>query len=164
VMSLLVSAESDDSFLAAPEFDLGLRVIGKPDHVLEPDQEFGNYKIVKLLGRGGMGEVYLAEDARLGRKTALKVLPRDVASDHERVRRFIHEARAASALNHPSILTIYEIGEADGWQFIASEYVEGPTLRERLKSKEPFDLTEALDVAAQIATALTAAHEVGIVH
>jgi serine/threonine protein kinase len=164
VLSLLESADTEDSFLAQPGYDLGLQILAAPDHVLSPGQTFGNYEVLELIGRGGMGEVYLAKDTRLGRKIALKVLPRDVAADHERIKRFVQEARAASALNHPNILTIHEIGEENGWQFIGSEYVEGPTLREALKDEKPLPPQQAIDIATQIATALTAAHEVGIVH
>ena len=98
---------------------------------------FGSYRPLSLLGRGGMGEVYLAEDTRLGRKAAIKLLPAEFTTDEERVRRFEREARAASAINHPNILTIYEIGqvqtEVGGARFIATEYVEGQTLRQRMK-------------------------------
>ena len=127
-----------------------------------PDTRLGHFEIRKLLGVGGMGEVYLAEDTRLERKVALKILPETFAEDAERMRRFIGEAKAASALNHPNILTIYETGEVENTNYIASEYVEGETLRERLR--EPLNLKAALDVAAQIASALQAAHGAGIVH
>ena len=122
-----------------------------------------HYEIISPLGAGGMGEVYLAEDTRLGRKVALKLLPKEFTSHAERVRRFEQEARAASALNHPNILTIFEIGEAAGAHYIATEFVDGQTLRERLES-EKLPLSVALDVAIQTASALAAAHEAGIVH
>ena len=130
-------------------------------------RRIGHYQVLALIGAGGMGEVYLAEDTRLGRKVALKLLPAKFTSDPARVHRFEREARAASALNHPNILTIHEIGQAStelrGIHFIATEFIEGETLRERLARGE-LDLTVALDVAAQIAAALAAAHEAGIVH
>ncbi|MDQ3751029.1 MAG: protein kinase, partial [Acidobacteriota bacterium] len=122
-----------------------------------------HYRIISKLGEGGMGEVYLAEDTRLERKVALKILPEDFASDTERMRRFVQEAKSASALNHPNIITIYEIGETDNPHFIATEYIEGETLHNRLKS-EPLNLKSVLDIAIQVASALEAAHRAGIVH
>jgi tetratricopeptide (TPR) repeat protein len=116
-----------------------------------------------LLGRGGMGEVYLAEDLRLERKVALKLLPAEFIADAGRVRRFEREAKAASALNHPNILTIYEIDEVGQTRFIVTEFVEGRTLREQLKQAPP-DLSAALEIALQLASALSAAHAAGIVH
>jgi serine/threonine protein kinase/tetratricopeptide (TPR) repeat protein len=121
-----------------------------------------HYQIVEKLGEGGMGEVYLAQDTRLGRMVALKLLPSQFTEDLTRMRRFQQEARAVSSLNHPNILTIYEIGEADNEHFIAMEYVEGKTLRQRMG--EGMNLSAVLDVAIQIATALAAAHQAGIVH
>src|SRR5688572_18993055 len=123
----------------------------------------GRYEIRAPLGKGGMGEVYLAHDPELGRPVALKLLPPEVAADAERMRRFAQEAKAASALNHPNILTIYEVGGADSARFIASEFVDGVTLRERLAGR-PIALDEALDIALQAASALAAAHAAGIVH
>ena len=110
-----------------------------------------------------MGEVYLAKDTRLERKTAIKILPGSVAQDAERMQRFVREAKSASALNHPNIITIYEIGETDNTHFIATEYIEGDTLRERLKGS-PLNLKSALEIAIQVASALDAAHRTGIVH
>lgn len=162
--SLLDSHERADSFLAEPEFDLGLELLIKQPRVLQDGQNFGHYTILKFLGRGGMGEVYLAQDARLGRLIALKVLPAEVAANRDRVQRFMQEARAASALNHPNILTIYETGEVEGWRFIASEYVEGETLRERFKREAPLAPEETVEIALQIAAALNAAHKAGIIH
>lgn len=121
------------------------------------------YSIVSFLGMGGMGEVYLAEDTKLGRKVALKTLPAEFTNDKERLRRFQNEARAASALNHPNLLTIHEIGAERGAHFIAAEYIDGDTLRAQLK-KGPMKIDDALDVAQQSAFALTAAHGAGILH
>src|SRR2546423_13401726 len=121
------------------------------------------YSIISFLGVGGMGEVYLAEDTKLGRKVALKTLPAEFTNDKERLRRFQHEARAASALNHPNLLTIHEIGAEAGAHFMATEYVDGDTLRALIK-RGPVKLDEALDIAQQTAFALTAAHGAGIVH
>jgi TolB-like protein len=123
----------------------------------------GRYRVLSLLGAGGMGRVYLAEDAELGRRVALKFLPEHLTHDEEQARRFRQEARAASALNHPNIITVYGVEEAGGSSVIASEYIEGETLRERI-SRGALAPAEALDIAAQIASALRAAHEAGIVH
>src|SRR5438552_13126277 len=130
---------------------------------LESGAQLGPYQILSSLGAGGMGEVYLAEDNRLGRKVALKLLPAEFTKDADRVRRFEQEARAASALNHPNIITIYDIGQADGIHFIATEFVEGETLRQRMTG-ERLALKVTLDLAAQIAAALAAAHDAGIIH
>ena len=110
-----------------------------------------------------MGEVYLAQDTRLERKVALKILPAQVASDRSRLNRFVQEAKAASALNHPNIITIHEIDETESGHFIATEFIDGKTLRDRLRTA-PMNLGEVLGVATQIASALTAAHSHGIVH
>jgi eukaryotic-like serine/threonine-protein kinase len=125
--------------------------------------KLGRYEIRSKIGEGGMGEVYLAQDTKLDRKVALKVLPADVAADRNRMSRFVQEAKAAAALNQPNIAHIYEIAEADGMYFIAMEYIDGQTLRHRLTGS-PIDLHEALDIAIQIASALVAAQSVKIVH
>ena len=123
----------------------------------------GRYEIRSKIGAGGMGEVYLAEDTQLERQVALKVLLAEVANDEDRVRRFVQEAKAASALNHPNILTVHEIGTIENSHYIATEWIKGETLRERLKD-EPLSLRETLDVVLQVAAALNAAHGAGIVH
>jgi eukaryotic-like serine/threonine-protein kinase len=123
----------------------------------------GPYHVINQLGRGGMGEVYLAEDIRLGRKIALKMLPAAFTQNPDRVSRFEREAKAASALNHPNILTIYEIGQLEGVHFIATEFVEGVTLRQRMNDAK-MTFAETLEIAPQVATALAAAHGAGIVH
>jgi eukaryotic-like serine/threonine-protein kinase len=130
---------------------------------LSANSTLSHYRILSKIGEGGMGEVYLAQDSRLRRKVALKVLPENIASDKERLRRFEQEAFAASALNHPNILTIFEFGTENETHFLATEYVEGETLREKLKNNE-IGLTEALNITEQIAFALSAAHSAGIVH
>jgi serine/threonine protein kinase len=122
----------------------------------------GRYNVHSLLGAGGMGEVYLAHDTRLNRKVALKVLPADLISSHERLRRFEQEAQAASALNHPNIITIHEIGAEGNTHFIATEFIEGDTLRQKLQTR--LEIVETLTIATQIAAALDAAHQGGIVH
>src|SRR5438094_493597 len=126
-------------------------------------REIGPYQIIERLGAGGMGEVYLAEDRRLARQVALKILPPYFVSDEARLRRFQREARAASALNHPNILTIHEVGEVDQLHFITTEFIDGQTLRE-LIAQEHLSLVEVLEIAIQVAEALTAAHAAGIVH
>src|SRR5437016_3890573 len=126
-------------------------------------REIGPYQIIERLGAGGMGEVYLAEDRRLARQVALKILPPYFVSDEARLRRFQREARAASALNHPNILTIHEVGEVDQVYFITTEFVDGQTLRE-LIAQENLSLAGVLEIAIQVAEALTVAHAAGIVH
>jgi serine/threonine protein kinase len=123
----------------------------------------GRYQIHSLLGTGGMGEVYLAQDMNLGRRVALKLLPSEFTKDESRVRRFQQEARAASALNHPNILTIHEIGSVNSTYFIATEYIEGRTLRDHMSDAQ-MKTSEVLDVATQVASALAAAHAAGVVH
>ncbi|MDQ3908345.1 MAG: protein kinase, partial [Acidobacteriota bacterium] len=130
---------------------------------LEAGTKLGRYEILSQLGAGGMGEVYLAFDTQLDRNVALKILPAQVASDSERMRRFVQEAKAAAALNHPSIAHVYEIGELDGTHFIAMEYVEGETLREKIH-RERAPLPRLLKWLAQVAEGLAKAHAAGIVH
>src|SRR2546421_7326784 len=131
--------------------------------MLAAGTKLGRYEIRSKIGEGGMGEVYLAQDTILGRKVALKILAAEFAVHPDRMRRFVEEAKAASALNHPNIITIYEIDESDSGHFIATEFIDGETLRER-ELKAPLRLGESLDIAAQIAGALSAAHAAGIVH
>ncbi|MGC1105015.1 MAG: serine/threonine-protein kinase, partial [Candidatus Acidiferrales bacterium] len=125
--------------------------------------KLGPYEIVAPLGAGGMGEVYRARDTRLSRDVAIKVLPQAFAADAERLRRFEQEAKAASALNHPNILAIYDMGTHDGAPFIVTELLEGETLRDRLRSG-PLATRKALDIATQMAQGVAAAHEKGIIH
>src|SRR5262245_1663026 len=113
--------------------------------------KLGHYSILKRLGSGGMGQVYLAKDTNLERTVAIKILPPEVASDPERMRRFVQEAKTASALNHPNVANIYELGESEGISFIAMEYVDGETLESQLKT--PLENDELLDIATQIADA-----------
>jgi serine/threonine protein kinase/tetratricopeptide (TPR) repeat protein len=130
---------------------------------MAPNTRLGHYKIISMLGSGGMGEVYLAEDTRLRRKVALKLIAPELIREERGLRRFEQEALAASALNHPNILTIYEFGQADEVRFIASEFIEGMTLREKIVVRRP-DLATSIDIATQMASALSAAHNSGIVH
>ena len=130
---------------------------------LQEGTRLGRYEIRSQLGAGGMGEVYLAQDTELGRAVAIKILPADVAADQQRMNRFVQEARAASALSHPNILAIHEIGWDGATRFIAMEYVEGETLRQRM-SRAPMKLGDLLDAVIQTASALSAAHAAGVVH
>src|SRR5437588_5390392 len=130
---------------------------------LSTGSRLGSYEIVSPLGAGGMGEVYRARDARLGREVAIKVLPSAMASDPDRRSRFEQEARSASALNHPNILTIYDIGSVDGTLYIAMELIEGRTVRELIVA-EPLPTKRLLELSVQIADGLAKAHSAGIVH
>lgn len=160
---LLASDGQQWELIGTPAFEMVAPLLAKDQPQLEAGDSIGHYQVVSLLGVGGMGQVYLAEDAKLRRKVALKLLPASYTRDESRLRRFQQEAHAASALNHPNILTIHELGEVNGEQFIATEFVEGETLRERLR-RAPLNLAETLDIAVQIAGALAAAHKAGIVH
>ncbi|MBC7798507.1 MAG: protein kinase, partial [Pyrinomonadaceae bacterium] len=131
---------------------------------METGSKIGRYEVLRKIGAGGMGEVYLANDSTLGRDVALKVLPSEFSSDTERLTRFRQEARAVSALNHPNILTIYEIGESDAGWFIATEFVKGETLRQLMNREKSLSVKQTLKIAVQIADALVSAHEAGIIH
>src|SRR5438445_523052 len=163
VEALLTSRQRAGSFIETSAVGLATRIIqnGQADSLV--GQTIGHYKISERIGTGGMGEVYLATDITAGRQAALKILPTRFASDAERLKRFQQEARAIVALNHPNILTVYEIGEDHSIYYIASELIEGETLRQRLK-RGPMQLSEAVDVTIQVASALAAAHHAGIVH
>ena len=163
VESLLASHDNAGTFIDKPPNDVVAGMLAEKQTHSMIGRTLGHYKIQSLLGAGGMGEVYLAEDTRLGRKVALKLLPGEFTRDRERVQRFKQEARAVSSLNHPNIVTVFEIGQSDDLYFIATEYIDGQTLRRRM-ADSVMKLNEALDVALQVASALTAAHETGIVH
>ncbi|HET6863383.1 MAG TPA: protein kinase, partial [Pyrinomonadaceae bacterium] len=158
---------NSDSFIELPAGDIAAQLLGCLHPRFEPGQHIENYEIIRQLGSGGMGEVYLAQDLRLGRQIALKLLPVEFTTHREHVRRFEFEARAASALNHPNIITIHEIGRSDTSHFIATEYVDGLTLRQYmagLPSEFRMSIAQVLDIAIQIGSALAAAHAAGIVH
>ena len=163
VESLLASNEHADSFLKSPAVQDAAPLLAGDKTNSMLGQRIGSYQIISQLGAGGMGEVYLAQDSRLGRKVAIKLLPPFFTKDEQRLRRFQQEARAASALNHPNIITIFDIGHVDDTHFIATEYIAGETLRSAM-SKRNMRLSDALEVAIQTGNALAAAHEAGIVH
>lgn len=162
VESLLSFENSSESFLETPPESLAAEMFDENQTNLI-GAEFKHYKIVKLLGKGGMGEVYLAEDTKLDRKVALKFLPPEFAADKNRLNRFFREAKSASALNHPNIVTIHEIGQTDGKHFIVTEFVEGKTLREAMP-ENGFSIEQSLKIAVQIASGLEAAQTAGFIH
>jgi serine/threonine protein kinase/WD40 repeat protein len=161
VESLIASHEQASDFIATPALAVAAGLLAQRDSLV--GQRVANFNVLSLIGEGGMGEVYLAEDMRLGRRVALKLLSAAFTNDADRMRRFMQEARAASALNHPNILTVHEIGRVNDIDFIATEFIEGETLRPSM-AKRRLTLTQALDVAAQVAGALAAAHAAGVVH
>jgi len=163
VESLIASHEQSGGFIDQPAFEVAASLLVNEKAELNPGQTVGSYEVISFISRGGMGEVYLAEDKRLGRKVALKLLPASFTTDEDRLRRFEQEARSASALNHPNIITIYEIRQVAGSHVIATEFVEGETLRHRL-SRSALALSETLNIAIQVADALSAAHKAGIIH
>lgn len=167
VESLLQADKASDSLLETPVVALAGKALAQAQTKSMIGVELGPYKILEQIGAGGMGEVYLAQDSRLGRKVALKLLPTRFTNDAERLRRFEQEGRAASALNHPNIITVHEIGrtsaEVGGAYYIVTEFIEGQTLRQRLMNG-PLDPREAVDVTLQAASALVAAHTTGILH
>ena len=162
VESLIASHEKSGEFIDDPAYQ---RATWLADEKMElkPGQNLGSFQVLSFISRGGMGEVYLAQDLRLNRKVALKILPSTFTKDIDRLRRFEQEARSASALNHPNIITIYEIQQLASSHVIATEFVEGETLRERIR-RSPLSLSEALNVSIQVADALSAAHKAGIIH
>src|SRR5262245_50262960 len=162
IESLLAFEERAASFIETPPDRLAAELIADQGPSLDVGQRISHYEIQSLLSRGGMGEVYLARDSQLDRQVALKLLPRHFTSDPNAVARFEQEARAASALNHPNIVTIYEFGRAESGQFIVMEFVEGRTLRELNQSG--VELPQAVEWCRQTAKALTVAHAARITH
>ena len=161
--SLISAYEAAGDFIEQPAMAQDARVLVGNELEDNIGRDIGPYKIIERLGAGGMGEVYLAQDARLNRLVALKILPPYFASDDARLRRFQREAQAASGLNHPNILTIHEVGEYEDVRFIATEFIDGQTIR-HLIAKHELSLEEVLDITEQVASALSAAHAAGIVH
>lgn len=163
VASLLSFEETDSSFIEDSPASVAAEMLGQNSSENLIGTSLGRYKIVQLLGVGGMGEVYLAEDQTLERKVALKVLPEAFVADEDRMARFLIEAKTVSALNHPNIITIHEIREAGGKHFIATEYIAGQTLR-KYAASVPLTIEAVVDIAIQIASALEDAHSAGIIH
>ncbi|MCI0488826.1 MAG: AAA-like domain-containing protein [Blastocatellia bacterium] len=163
VETLLDSDREAAEFIEEPALDVAAKAMAEEQAGLVEGKMIGPYGIIKSIGAGGMGEVFLARDSRLGRRVALKILPLQLTRGEGRLQRFVQEARAASALNHPNIITIYEIGEVDGLHFIATEFIRGQTLRQLIESAQ-MKMNESLDVTIQVASALVVAHEAGIIH
>jgi eukaryotic-like serine/threonine-protein kinase len=163
VESLIACDERSENFIESPAAQVVLDLLADDRAGATVGELIGHYRIESLIGVGGMGEVYLARDERLGRRVALKFLPKRLTSDRTQLSRFESEARAASALNHPNILTVYEIGAEGDRHFIATEFIEGVTLRASL-ALGGMTSSDALEIAVQVASALTAAHEAGVVH
>ena len=163
VESLLTSHERAENFIELPAFEVAPELATNDSADELVGKLLGHYRIESLIGVGGMGEVYLARDERLGRKAALKLLPDSLTIDETQLSRFKNEARTASALNHPNILTVYEIGAEGNVQFIATEFIEGATVRAALASGR-MSAHDAVEIALQVASALAAAHDAGVVH
>src|SRR5437667_2386994 len=163
VGSLLTSHERSENFIELPAFEVAPELVTSERTNTLVGKLIGHYRIESLVGVGGMGEVYLARDERLGRKAALKLLPDSLTTDETQLSRFKNEARTASSLNHPNILTVYAIGAEGNRKFIATEFIEGITLRVSIAHGRINSHT-ALEIAVQVASALAAAHEAGVVH
>ena len=163
VESLLTYESSAESFMESPALDVAARSVSQDPSIPLVGRTLGHYQVQSLVGTGGMGEVYLAMDPRLDRAVALKILPPALTFDADRLQRFTREAKAASALNHPNVATIHDVGEHDGVRFIVMEFVEGQTLAEKTAGR-PLPLMEILDIGSQVADALDAAHAKGITH
>ena len=163
VKLLIASYERTENFIEAPAFEEAPELLTNDRAGALVGELVGHYRIESLIGVGGMGEVYLARDELLGRKVALKFLPESLTADEAQLNRLEHEARTASALNHPNILTVHEIGVDGRRHFIATEFIEGETLRAVL-ARGKLDLRDALNIAIQVGSALAAAHKSGVLH
>ena len=163
VESLIAAHERPDGLIDSLTDEADAELIATAQPALVVGQIVGHYEIIAPLGKGGMGEVYLASDTKLERKVALKLLPLEFTGNKDRLRRFVQEAKAASSLNHPNIITIHEIGQTEGAHFIATEFIDGQTLKHHM-ARERMKLFDILDVSIQAAGALQAAHAAGIVH
>jgi len=163
VQSLLSYEADAGSFLERPAMDIAAESSTDPRERTLVGRALSHYQVLSLLGAGGMGEVYLARDPRLERTVALKILPGDLAADPDRMQRFAREAKAASALNHPNVATIYDVGESDGIHYIVIEHVDGETIAARIGAR-PLSPPEVVDIAVQVADALDVAHAKGITH
>ena len=165
VESMLAADAQQNLLMDRPAYQISdvMRNFGENESGTYLGAMIGTYRLLRELGRGGMGAVYLADDTRLGRQVALKLLPASMLSEPDRVRRFQHEARTVSALNHPNIITVYDFGEEQGRSYIATEFVTGRTVRELIGAQD-FTLSQTLDVILQVASALSAAHQAGIIH
>ncbi len=163
VESLLAQEEKVEDFLEAPALEVAAKAMVQDQVPSMVGREMGSYKVLSLLGTGGMGEVYLAEDTKLDRRVALKFLPREMQQDETARKRFLREAKSAAALDHAYVCHIHEVGEEEGKSFISMEYVQGETLKDQLK-KGPLPLQDALAKATEIAEALEAAHRQNIIH
>ena len=161
--SLLASHLQAESFLESPAIEIAAQILADDRQRDMVGCSLGHYEIKSLLGAGGMGEVYLARDTKLDREVALKLLPAEVAANLDRMHRFTREAKAASALNHPNIITIHEVGQSKSGEFIVTEFIDGRTLRQQMETA-PMPLDQVLDISIQVARALLAAHAAGIVH
>src|SRR5438876_6760030 len=163
VESLLAAHDQSGSFMAEPALAGMAEVLHRATSRFQPGDTVGGYKVLDVVGRGGMGEVYRARDTRLKRDVAIKVLPRAFAADGERLHRFEQEARSAAALNHPNIVSVHDMGTADGSPYIVFELLEGQNLRQLLR-QGPIPVSKVLNYAIQAAHGLAAAHDAGIVH
>lgn len=163
VVSLIAAYESSGSFMKKPAMSIGMKLLACSDEETLLGCHIGPYEILSLIGRGGMGDVYLAQDSRLGRKIAFKLLPFSLSNDDDSIKRFMQEARSASTISHPNIAHIYEIGVVENHHYMTMEYVDGVTLRQRMKEGR-IELWQSIDIALQVGVALSAAHASGIVH